>query len=116
MVSHGPAHLSPSQRYYLKAGGIERGCRGTCFDMPSNFVRAYVTRPAKCLTLLVRRMDAVAAVYVLCATMFSGIDGFCSRSGDMGRTSSCLLGAIARFTRNVLTRQMLNVPIRALVA
>ena len=44
------------------------------FDTPSDFVRAYpVSR--EWLTLLIRRMDAVAAVYRLAASMSPGIDG-----------------------------------------
>ena len=48
------------------------------FDTPSDFVRAYpVSR--EWLTLLIRRMDAVAAVYRLAASMSPGIDGLRSR-------------------------------------
>ena len=48
------------------------------FATPSDFVRAYpVSR--EWLTLLIRRMDAVAAVYRLAASLSPGIDGLRSR-------------------------------------
>ena len=73
-VSHGTAQLSSSQRYYLTARGIREAAQVLDFDAPSDFVRAY---PAsrEWLTLLIRRMDAVAAVYRLAASMSHGIDG-----------------------------------------
>ena len=50
------------------------------FDTPSDFVRAYpVSR--EWLTLLIRRMDAVASIYRLAATMSPGTDGLRSRVG-----------------------------------
>ncbi len=73
-VSHGAAHLPSSQRYYLTANGIREAAGFLGFATPSDFVRAYpVSR--EWLTLLIRRMDAVAAVYRLAATMSPGIDG-----------------------------------------
>ena len=73
-VSHGTAHLPSSQRYYLTANGIREAAQVLDFDTPSDFVRAYpVSR--EWLTLLIRRMDAVAAVYRLAASMSPGIDG-----------------------------------------
>ena len=58
-VSHDAAHLSSSQRYHLRAKGIREAARALGFDTPSDFVRAYpVSR--EWLTLLIRRMDAVA--------------------------------------------------------
>ena len=73
-VSHGTAHLPSSQRYYLTAKGIDEAAGFLGFVTPSDFVRAYpVSR--EWLTLLIRRMDAVAAVYRLAASMSPGIDG-----------------------------------------
>ena len=73
-VSHGTVHLPSSQRYHLTVNGIGEAARVLGFDTPSDFVRAY---PAsrEWLTLLIRRMDAVAAVYRLAATMSPGING-----------------------------------------
>ena len=73
-VSHGTAHLPSSQRYFLTANGIRQAAGFLGFATPSDFVRAYpVSR--EWLTLLIRRMDAVAAVYRLAASMSPGIDG-----------------------------------------
>ena len=73
-VSHGIAHLPSSQRYYLTASGIREAARVLGFATPSDFVRAYpVSR--EWLTLLIRRMDAVTAVYRLAASLSPGIDG-----------------------------------------
>ena len=73
-VSHGTAHLPSSQRYYLTAGGIDEAAAILGFATPSDFVRAY--RVSKeWLALLVRRMDAVAALYRLAASLSPGIDG-----------------------------------------
>ena len=73
-VSHGTVHLSSSRRYYLTANGIGEAARILGFETPSDFVRAYpVSR--EWLTLLIRRMDAVAAVYRLAASLSPGIDG-----------------------------------------
>ena len=77
-VSHGTAHLPSSQRYHLTAQGIGEAAWTLGFATPSDFVRAY---PAsrEWLTLLIRRMDAGAAVYRLAASMSPGIDGLQSR-------------------------------------
>ena len=72
---HGTAHLPSSQRYYLTANGIGKAAQLLGYATPSDFVRAY-PMSGEWLTLLIRRMDAVAAVYRLAATMSSGIDGF----------------------------------------
>ena len=73
-VSHGTAQLPSSRRYYLTANGIREAARMLAFDTPSDFVRAYpVSR--EWLALLVRRMDAVAAVYRLASSLSPGIDG-----------------------------------------
>ena len=72
-VSHGTAHLPSSQRYYLTANGIGEAAWVLGFATPSDFVRAYpVSR--EWLTLLIRRMDAVASVYRLAASLSPGID------------------------------------------
>ena len=73
-MSHGTAHLPSSQRYHLAANGIREASELLGFATPSDFVRAYpVSR--EWLTLLIRRMDAVAAVYRLASSMSPGIDG-----------------------------------------
>ena len=73
-VSHGTAHLPSSQRYHLTAQGIREATGHLGYDTPSEFVRAYpVSR--EWLTLLIRRMDAVASIYRLAASMSPGIDG-----------------------------------------
>ena len=77
-VSHGTAHLASSQRYHLTANGIRETAGFLGFATPSDFVRAYpISR--EWLTLLIRRMDAVASVYRLAASMSPGIDGLRSR-------------------------------------
>ena len=77
-VSHGTAHLPSSRRYYLMAHGIGEAAGILGFDTPSDFVRAY-PMSREWLTLLIRRMDAVASVYGLAASMSPGIDGLRSR-------------------------------------
>ena len=77
-VSHGTAHLPSSQRYHLTAQGIGEAARVLGFETPSDFVRAY-PMSREWLTLLIRRMDAVASVYRLAASMSPGIDGLRSR-------------------------------------
>ena len=73
-VSHGTAHLPSSHRYYPTTKGIRETAEFLGFATPSDFVRAYpVSR--EWLTLLIRRMDAVAAVYRLAASLSPGIDG-----------------------------------------
>ncbi len=73
-VSHGTAHLPSSQRYHLTAKGVGETARALGFGTPSDFVRAY-PMSREWLTLLIRRMDAVASVYRLAASMSPGIDG-----------------------------------------
>ena len=71
-VSHGTAHLPSSRRFYLTAKGIGEAAGFLGFATPSDFVRAYpVSR--EWLALLIRRMDAVAAVYRLAASLSPGI-------------------------------------------
>ena len=77
-VSHGTAHLSSSQRYHLTTNGVREATRVLGFDTPSDFVRAYPTS-REWLTLLIRRLDAVASIYRLAATMSPGTDGLRSR-------------------------------------
>ena len=77
-VSHGTVHLPSSQRYHLTAQGIRETTGVLGFDTPSDFVRAY-PMSREWLTLLLRRMDAVAAIYRLAASMSPGIDGLRSR-------------------------------------
>ena len=78
-VSHGTAYLTSSQRYFITASGIRETARVLGFDTPSDFVRAY-PMSREWLTLLMRRMDAVASVYRLAASMSPGTDGLGSRS------------------------------------
>ena len=73
-VSHGTADLPSSRRYYLTANGIREAAGILGFETPSDFVRVYPVSK-EWLTLLIRRMDAVAAVYRLAASMSPGIDG-----------------------------------------
>lgn len=73
-ISHGTPHLPSSRRHYLTARGIGEAAGFLGFGTPSAFVRAYpVSR--EWLALLIRRMDAVAAVYRLAASMSPEIDG-----------------------------------------
>ena len=73
-VGHGTAHVPSSQRYYVAANGVREAARVLDFETPSDFVRAYpVSR--EWLTLLIRRMDGVASVYRLAASLSPGVDG-----------------------------------------
>ena len=73
-VSHGTAHLPSSQRYYLTANGVREVAGVLGFGTPSDFVRAHPVS-SEWLALLIRRMDAVAAVYRLAGSLSPGIDG-----------------------------------------
>ncbi len=77
-VSHGTVHLPSSQRYHLTNQGIRETADFLGFDTPSDFVRAY-PMSREWLALIIRRMDAVASVYRLAATMSTGTDGLSSR-------------------------------------
>ena len=77
-VIHGTAHLPSSQRHHLTTNGIRQAAALLGFDTPSDFVRAY-PMSREWLTLLMRRMDAVASIYRLAAAMSPGIDGLRSR-------------------------------------
>ena len=71
-VSHGTAHHPSSSRYFLTTQGIREAAGFLGFATPSDFVRAYpVSR--EWLALLIRRMDAVAGVYRLAASLSPGI-------------------------------------------
>ena len=72
-VIHGTARLPSSQRYHLTAQGIGEAAWVLGFATPSDFVRAY-SMSREWLTLLIRRMDAVASVYRLAATISPGFD------------------------------------------
>jgi len=73
-ASQGTAHLPSSHRYYLTREGIAEAADALGYDAPSDFVRAYpVSR--QWLALLTRRMDAVASIYRLAATLSPGVDG-----------------------------------------
>ena len=63
-VSHGTDQLPSSGRYYLTANGIREAAELLGFGTPSDFVRGY-PMSREWLTLLIRRMDAVASVYRL---------------------------------------------------
>ena len=63
-VNHGTVHLPSSQRYHLLANGIREAASVLDFDTLSDYVRAY-PMSREWLTLLTRRMDAVASVYRL---------------------------------------------------
>ena len=77
-VSHGTTHLPSSQRYHLTTSGIGEAARVLGFETSSEFVRGYpVSR--EWLTLFIRRMDAVASIYRLAASMSTGIDGLTSQ-------------------------------------
>ena len=66
--------MPSSQRYHLTTQGIREAAWVLGFETPSDFVRAYpVSR--EWLTLLVRRMDAAAAVYRLASSLSPGING-----------------------------------------
>ena len=73
-ISHGTAHLPSSQRYYLTAKGIREAAQVLGFATPSEFVRAY-PMSGEWLALLIRRMDSVASVYRLAASLSPGVDG-----------------------------------------
>ena len=72
-VSHGTAHLPSSRRYYLTRSGIREAAQVLGFETRSDFLRAY-PMSREWLTLLIRRMDAVASVYRLAALMSPGTD------------------------------------------
>ena len=60
-VTHGTVHLPSSVRYCLTTQGIREAADFLDFDAPSDFVRVY-PMSREWLALLLRKMDAVAAV------------------------------------------------------
>ena len=99
-VSHGTAHLPSSQRYHLTAKGIREAAKVLGFDTPSDFVRAY-PMSREWLTLLIRRMDAVASVYRLAVcsptvvwyspSTAHQLATWLTKWGDHGRKTYCRL-------------------------
>jgi len=63
-VSRGTVRLRSSQRYHLTTKGIGEAAWVLGYGTPSDFVRAYPMH-RELLTLLIRRMVAVASVYRL---------------------------------------------------
>ena len=78
-ISHGTAHLPSSQRYYLTAKGVSEAAEFLGFETPSDFMRAY-PMSREWLALLIRRMDAVATIYRLAASLSPGVDGLRSHA------------------------------------
>ena len=67
-VSYGTAQLPSSQRYYLTANGIRRGCRvSSDLRLPRTSCAPIMCQRSGS-TLLIRRMDAVADIYRLVAS------------------------------------------------
>ncbi len=77
-ANHGTAHLPSSGRYCLTTQGIREAADFLGFATPSDFARAY-PMSREWLTLLLRRMDAVASVYRLASSLSPGVDGLRSR-------------------------------------
>ncbi len=71
-VNHGTVHLPTSGRWFLTAEGAEEAADQLGFATPSEFVRAYPVSQ-QWLTLLLRRMDAVAGVYRLALALSPGM-------------------------------------------
>ena len=71
-VSHGGAHLDSTFRYFLTAEGIVEASEALGFRTPSEYLSAYPVSK-EWLGLLIGRMDAVAAIYRLAATMSPGL-------------------------------------------
>ena len=77
-VSHGTAHLPSSRRYYPTAQGIREAAGMLGFHTPSDFMRVYPV-PREWLTLIIRRMDAVASGYRLGSSISPGTAGQCTQ-------------------------------------
>ena len=73
-ASQGTAHLPSSHRYYLTREDIAEAADALGYDAPWEFVRAY-PMSRQWLALLISRMDAVASIYRLAATLSPGVDG-----------------------------------------
>ena len=67
-MSHGTAHLPSSRRYFRTAEGIKEAAGLFGSHSPSEFVRTYAMSK-KWLASLIRRMDAVASIYRLAASL-----------------------------------------------
>ena len=70
-VNHGTVHLPTSGRWFLTSEGIDEAADVLGYATPSEFVRAYPVSQ-QWLTLLLRRMDAVASVYRLAMALSPG--------------------------------------------
>ena len=70
-VNHGTVDLPTSGRWFLTAEGIGEAAAALGFATPSEFVRVHPVSQ-QWLTLLLRRMDAVAAVYRLALALAPG--------------------------------------------
>ena len=104
-VSHGTAQLPLSQRYYLTSKGIGEAAGFLGFETASDFVRSYpISR--EWLALLIRRMDAVAAVYRIAASLSPGIDRDASELIDV--VVSGPDAAAAARDAGVVIRQLFN--------
>ncbi len=77
-VNHGTAHLPTSLRYFITAKGITKTSKILGYDSASDYVRAY-PMSKEWLTLLIRRMDAVASIYRLAASFSRATGGLRSR-------------------------------------
>ena len=77
-VNHGTSRVPSSGRFYLTANGIRETADLLSFATPADFVRAY-PMSKEWLTAIIRRMDAVAAVYRLASTMSPGNGSLRSR-------------------------------------
>ncbi len=70
-VNHGTVHLPTSGRWFLTSEGIGEAAAALGYGTASEFVRAYPVSQ-QWLTLLLRRMDAVASVYRLAMALSPG--------------------------------------------
>ncbi|MDE2886068.1 MAG: helix-turn-helix domain-containing protein [Chloroflexota bacterium] len=77
-VNHGTVHLPTSGRWFLTAAGVDEAADQLGFATPSELVRAYPVSQ-QWLTLLLRRMDAVASVYRLATALSPGYRSHRSR-------------------------------------
>ncbi len=77
-VNHGTVHLPTSGRWFLTSEGIDVAADQLGFATPSELVRTYPVSQ-QWLTLLLRRMDAVATVYRLATALSPGYRSLRSR-------------------------------------
>ena len=77
-VNHGTSHLPSSQRYFLTTKGVKEATKILGYDTASDYVRAY-PMSSEWLTLLIRRMDAVASIYRLAAAFSRAAGGSSSQ-------------------------------------